>query len=102
MKTPVEKENPTDYEDLDSTVIMCDEDGNEVEMEFLDLIPYEGKEYVILLPNPEAEEAELVILEIGEENGEEIYLGVNDDQKLDAVFQIFKEKYKDILNFAEE
>lgn len=94
-------EEVMDYEDLDSTVVLCDEDGNEIEMEFLDLISYNEKEYVVLLPNPEAEEAEVVILEIASENGEDVYLGIEDDETVDAVFRIFKEKYKDILDFAE-
>lgn len=95
-------DNVMDYEDLDSTVVLCDENGNEVEMEFLDLIPFEGKEYVVLLPNPEAEEAEVVILEIASENGEDVYLGIEDDKTVNAVFDIFKEKYKDILTFPEQ
>lgn len=94
-------DNVMDYEDLDSTVVLCDENGNEIEMEFLDLIPFQEKEYVVLLPNPEAEEAEVVILEISSENGEDVYLGIEDDEIVDAVFCIFKEKYKDILNFSE-
>lgn len=101
MKKSVENNIPMDYEDLDSTVVLCDEDGNDVEMEFLDLIKYGGKEYVILLPNPDAEKAEVVILEIEQENGEEVYLGITDDKILNAVFDIFKENHKDILNFTE-
>lgn len=101
MKTTVENNCEPDFEDLDSTVVLCDEDGNDVEMEFLDLIAYDGKNYVILLPNPEAEEAEVVILEIAEEDGEEVYLGLTDDKRLNAIFNIFKEKHKDILNFGE-
>lgn len=34
-------------------IVLNDEDGNEVEMEYIDLIGYEGKEYVVLLPTEE-------------------------------------------------
>ena len=37
-------------EEIDNIVILNDEEGNEVQFEFLDLIEYDGEEYVILLP----------------------------------------------------
>ena len=45
-----EVENVNEGEELDNIIILNDEDGNEVEFEFLDLIEYEGEEYVVLLP----------------------------------------------------
>ena len=48
------------------------------------------------------ESAEIVILEIqtvDEEN--ENYVAVEDEAILDAVYGIFKERYKDVLNFAD-
>ena len=77
------------------------ENGKEQEFEYLDVIEYEGKEYLFLLPL-EDENAEVVILEIepvDEEN--ENYLAVEDEAILDAVYGIFKERYKDVLNFAD-
>ena len=41
-----EVENVNEGEELDNIIILNDEDGNEVEFEFLDLIEYEGEEYV--------------------------------------------------------
>ena len=60
-----------------------------------------GKEYLILIP-ADAEETQVVILEVepvDEEN--ENYLAVEDEEILDAVYAIFKEKYKDVLIFDE-
>ena len=37
--------------DEDNIITLNDENGNEVEFEFLDLIPYRQNEYVVLLPN---------------------------------------------------
>ena len=45
-------------EELDNIVTLKDEDGNDVKFEFLDLIDYEGEEYVVLLPAEESEDAE--------------------------------------------
>ena len=47
-------------------------------------------------------ETEIVILEIepvDEEN--ENYLAVEDEKLLNAVYEIFKEKYKDVLTFED-
>ena len=38
-----EVENVNEGEELDNIIILNDEDGNEVEFEFLDLIEYEGE-----------------------------------------------------------
>ena len=86
----------------ESTIItFTDENGEDIEMEFLDCIEYEGKEYLCLLPTQE-ESNEIVILEIepvDEEN--ENYLSVDDEDTLNAVYAIFKENYKDILTFED-
>ena len=84
-----------------SILTLTDENGNEVNFEYLDSIEYNGVEYLVLAPEGD-EEGETVILEVqpvDEEN--ENYIGVEDEAVLDAVFAIFKEKYKDILQFEE-
>ena len=85
------------------TIILNDENGEEEEFEFLDLISYEGEEYVVLLPIEDCEEAgEVVILRL-EESGEEeeAYVSVDDDDILMAVFNIFKDRFKDYFNFVD-
>ncbi len=80
---------------------LTDENGNEAEFEYLDVIDYEGAEYLVLLP-VEEDNDEIVILQIepvDEEN--ENYLAVEDEETLAAVYEIFKERYKDILTFAD-
>ena len=37
------QENMNEGEELDNILVLNDEDGNEVDFEFLDLIEYEGK-----------------------------------------------------------
>lgn len=97
--------NTPEMEELDNIVTLNDEDGNEVKFEFLDLIQYGGEEYVILLPADEDEEDadEVVILKV-EDTGseeEESYIGVEDQEILNAVFAIFKDKFKDEFNFID-
>ena len=81
--------------------IFTDENGNETEFEYLDVIEYQGSEYLILMPL-EDESGEIVILLIEPVDEEtENYLAVEDEATLEAVFQLFKERYKDILTFEE-
>lgn len=85
-----------------SILTLTDENGVETDFEYLDCIPYQDKEYLVLLPADEAE-TNVVILEVepvDEEN--ENYLSVQDEDLLNAVYDIFKEKYKDVLTFEEE
>lgn len=89
--------------ELDNIVVLNDEYGNEVNFEFLDLIEYEGNEYVVLLPADESDEAgEVVILQVEDLSGEEeSYVSVEDENTLMEVFEIFKDKYKDEFNFVD-
>ena len=83
----------------ENLITLTDENGVETTFEYLDCIEYQGKEYLVLIPAEEDAE-ELVILEVepvDEEN--ENYLAVEDEAVLNAVFAIFKEKFKDILEF---
>ena len=93
---------------IDNIVVLNDEEGNEVQFEFLDLVELDDEEYVVLLPvteEGEEEEGEVVILKLedtDEDSEEESYVGVEDEEILNKVFEIFKEKYKDEFNFVDE
>lgn len=92
-------------EELDNIIVLNDENGDEIEFEFLDLIEYEGEEYVVLLPHDEEEEADEVVilkLEDTDSEDEESYVSVDDEEILQNVFEIFKEKFKDEFNFIDE
>ena len=92
----------------DNIVVLNDEEGNERQFEFLDLVELDDEEYVVLLPvteEGEEEEGEVVILKLedtDEDSEEESYVGVEDEEILNKVFEIFKEKYKDEFNFVDE
>ena len=96
----MENEELLQEEEL-SRLTLTDENGEETEFEYLDVVEYEDKEYLVLLPLDD-EESGIVILEIepvDEEN--ENYLSVEDTAVLDAVYGIFKERYKDVLTFED-
>ena len=88
----------------DNIIILNDENDNEVEFEFLDLIDYNGDEFVILLTTEEVndEAGEVVILLVESiDTEEESFSSVEDEQVLDAVFQIFKERNQADFNFVD-
>ena len=90
------------YEEEENILSLTDENGEEVEFEYLDCIEFQGKEYLVLIPC-ENDASEIVILEVepvDEEN--ENYLSVQNEEILNAVYHIFKEKYEDVLTFEEE
>ena len=97
----MENENIIPEEEEVSILTLTDENGNDVEFDYLDCLEYQGKEYLVLMPF-DAPNTEIVIMEIepvDEEN--ENYLAVEDEKVLNAVYGIFKEKYKDILTFED-
>ena len=88
-------------EEETSIITMTDENGQDVDFEYLDCIEYEGKEYLVLIP-AEEESNEIVILEVEPVDDElENYLAVESEEVLNAVYSIFKERYQDVLDFAD-
>ena len=86
--------------ELDNIITLQDENGEDVRFEFLDLVEYAGNEYVVLLP-VEDDDGQVVILQLEEGDDDEVenYVGVDDDETLNAIFAIFKEKFKDEFKF---
>jgi uncharacterized protein YrzB (UPF0473 family) len=97
----MENINETLPEEEINIITLTDENGNETEFEYLDVIEYEGEEYLILLPTAEDNDEIVILLiePVDEEN--ENYLAVENEETLAAVYAIFKERYKDILTFAD-
>lgn len=79
--------------DKENLIILTDSKGNEVEMEFLDLIEYEGYEYVVMA---EDGSDEVVIMEqVPNDDGvTATYNDVLNDEVINKVFEIFKDRCK--------
>ena len=88
-------------EEQSNILTLTDENGVDTDFEYLDCIEYEGKEYLVLIP-AEEESNEIVILEVEPVDEElENYLAVENEETLNAVYQIFKDRFKDVLDFAD-
>lgn len=91
--------NEMDMENEGTLITLEDEEGNEVEFEFLDIVEYDGEEYIVLIENDEDAD-EVVILKINPVDEEtEEYVSIEDEGLLDKLFDIFKKKYEGEINF---
>ena len=89
-----------EYQD-ESILTLTDEDGVETEFEYLDSVEYEGAEYLILTPTGE-DAGQIVILQVEPVDEEtENYLALEDEDLLNRVYAIFRERYKDQLTFED-
>ena len=74
--------------DEENIIVLNDENGNEIEFEFLDLISYRQKEYVVLLPLKDSDD-QVVILQVEAADEEtENYISVENEFVLNTVFAL--------------
>ena len=88
-----------EMENEGALITLTDDEGNEVEFEFLDVIEYDGDDYIVLIEN-DVDADEVVILKIIalDEETEE-YVSIDDEEILQTVFDMFKKKYEGDINF---
>jgi uncharacterized protein YrzB (UPF0473 family) len=72
-------------------ITLTDDEGNEVDFEYLDTIEYKDRFYCVLYPNVDSDDEDFIIFEIVEKPDEDFatYQQV-DDVTLQKVFNIFK------------
>ena len=88
-------------EEQEGIITLTNENGEEVEYQLIDSITYENAEYVVLLPIDE-EDCEVVILAVEADDDEmENYVVVDDEEILEGVYAIFKERFADELDFED-
>ncbi len=85
-------------------VMLTDEDGNEQEFEHIDTVELDGQVYMAFIPAELAaeDEAEVVILKVVEEDGEEILASVEDDAEADRVYDIVIQHVEELYEADEE
>ncbi len=74
-----------------------DEDNNEIELEIVDSFELSGKKYVALATPEDIEnendESEVFIMRIETEgDGEDVFTYIEDEDELDAAFDMFKDR----------
>ena len=92
-------------EEYTNVITLTDSDGSDVDFEVLDIVPYNDHEYVVMLPvDDESDSPEAVILELleaEEDNEEDMLQGVEDEDILNAVFNLFMEKNANEFQFEQ-
>jgi uncharacterized protein YrzB (UPF0473 family) len=81
---------------MDDIIILVDENGQEQEYELLDTIEYEGERYVVLIRD---DEETVDILKVESEEDEELSLVTCEDDVVEEVYHIFKEKNTENFDF---
>lgn len=76
---------------------IVDEDGTEFELEVLSSLEYQGFTYLAVIPAgaEEAQNLEVSILKSVEEDGEPILCAIEDDNELEAVYNLIMESLYD-------
>jgi len=92
------------YEEInpEDVVVLYNEDGQEERFGFVDIVPYEDKEYVVLLPL-DKEDGQVLIMELVEmDDDTEGYIPVNDEDTLNAVLNLLMEGFTVEVEEVEE
>ena len=83
--------------DEDSFITLTDENGNEVDFLLLDVMNYEGADYMVLMPlsdeDGEEDEEELFFLRAERTEEGEIYSAVEDDALLQAIADAYEKEF---------
>lgn len=86
-------EKDLDFDNEDEIVTLTDDEGAERDFFVLAELDYKDKWYIYLEPvepSEDFEEGEIIIFELGEnEEGEEIFIPIEDEKLLNEVFEHF-------------
>ena len=84
-------------------ITLADDEGKDYSFEVLDAIETDDGRYLALLPtfeDPKAmldDSGELVIVKVGEENGEEYFYEIEDDDEYETVADAFVDRLEDFF-----
>ena len=83
-------------EQLYNSIILIDEDENEIEFDIMDIIEHNGENYYVLLPvDDDSDDLEYVILRETGEGEEKTLVGIDDEKTLDDVFKKYQKHSTD-------
>ena len=99
MSDEIKNPNTEDEEYQPDLMTLEDEDGNEVTFEVIDALDHKGVHYLAVVEYTEneedAEDAQLVILSVGEDDEGEYLDVVEDDETLLEVSKRFEQRLSD-------
>ena len=95
-------ELPEDYSP--DILTLTDEDGKEFSFEVIDAADFNDERYLAVVPYAEdskerlEEDAELILMRVGDEEGEEYLDVVDDDDELAAVSELFAHRLEELYD----
>lgn len=99
MSDEIKNPNTEEEEYQPDLMTLEDEDGNEVTFEVIDALDHKGVHYLAVVEYTEneedAEDAQLVILSVGEDDEGEYLDVVEDDETLLEVSKLFEQRLSD-------
>ena len=106
MSDEIKNPNTEDEEYQPDLMTLEDEDGNEVTFEVIDALDHKGVHYLAVVEYAENEEdldedAQLVILSVGEDDEGEYRDVVDDDELLLELGKLFEERLSDEYDIEE-
>ena len=84
-------------------ITLTDDDGKNYEFEIIDAIETDDGRYLAMIPyfsDPKAkldDSGELVIVKVGEENGEEYFYEIEDDDEYETIADAFVDRLEDFF-----
>lgn len=80
-------------------ITVTDEDGNDIELELLDVLEHKGQTYMAFFPavleedevNEDSDDYGMVILKSIQENGEELLSTLDSEEELTEIYDLFME-----------
>ncbi|MBQ3062992.1 MAG: DUF1292 domain-containing protein [Clostridia bacterium] len=84
-------------EEEDGIITLVDDEGNEVQFAYVDLVEYEGGNYAIMLPIEDGEVLEEAVVMLVQENedGSDELTGIEDEAIVNAVIDIYNERVEE-------
>jgi uncharacterized protein YrzB (UPF0473 family) len=82
-----------------NTIVLNDEEGNEIEFDVITKLDIEDKEYLIVAPKDDDSEDAIVLRIDQDEDGNDILVTVEDDEEFELVEEAYDALFsEDILN----
>ena len=91
----------SENEELENIVVLTDDEGQDIEFEWLDTVEMGEDQYIVLLPTDDEEAEEVVIFKMEIDEETENFVSVDNEEELNKVYDLFKERNKENFDFID-
>lgn len=88
--------------DIDKVIVLNDESGNEMEIEYIDSAEYDGKRYALFMPL-ENDDDEVIVMQYDNVSSDyDSFIPVEDMKVCEKVYDILRKRYKPQLDILDK